>query len=276
MRRGATLSLAILLGLAATLNPLPLLAAQEQADEPCDPANPEVVVPELDLTLIQDCRSDFSDGLEFAGLSPSGPPEVERLYAVRFFGDPAQDVPNPGLGAYIPERYSSQAMVVKVLAGSFAFRTQGPGVIVAPQDQTLGMYFTNLPIGYGTNPNDRNPGEESVRREFTEDGSFPCDLNPSGQAVCSLDPSRFENGDVFARLDPGDIVYLPDDSTCFVCNTELIDGIPPEVLIWTPATGFNGDLELATNAMAPQESTPTAQGPARIVGWAFNPGSRCN
>ena len=42
------------------------------------------------------------------------------------------------VGAYIPERFNSQAMVVKVLAGQFAFRTQGPGVIVDPQANTPG------------------------------------------------------------------------------------------------------------------------------------------
>ena len=130
-----------------------------------------------------------------------------------------KSVPNPEVGAYIPERFSSQAMVVKVLAGSFAFRTQGPGVIVAPQDQTLEKYFSTLAIDYGANPKQRNQGEEDTRREFTVDGSFPCDLNPSGHAVCELEPGEFENGDTFARLDAGDIVYLPKQLDVLLCAT---------------------------------------------------------
>ena len=61
-----------------------------------------------------------------------------------------------------------------------------------------------------------------------------------------------------------------------MCNTEWIEDTPPEVLIWTPATGFNGDLEIAANAMASPPEIPVGARPARIVGWVFNPGSRCN
>ncbi len=286
MRHRIILSLALILGLVPALNTAPLLAMQ---DDECLEQEKQV---QAEFGYNLDCESDFSLGLEFTAGPTGESADAERLYAVRFIGEAENaeagtteagkegGTPESGnaVGAYIPERFNSQAMVVKVMAGSFAFRTQGPGVIVAPQDDTLEKYTATASIQLGTDPNLREPGDPAIR-EFHDGGSFPCDLNPPGHALCLLEPTEFDDGVTFARLDPGDAVYLPDNSTCFLCNTEQIGSTPAELLIWTPTTGLpeiGGELERITNAMAtPSLGTPTAQGSARIVGWMFNPGSRC-
>ena len=289
MRHRAILSLALILGLVPALNTTPLLAMQ---DDECLEQEKEV---QAAFGYELDCESDFPFTLEFTAGPAAESPDAERVYTVRFIGEaeiaaagtPEADneggTPESGnvVGAYIPERFTSQAMVVKVMVGSFAFRTQGPGVIVAPQDNTLEKYAATASIMLGTNPNDRDPGDPATR-EFDDSGTlpFPCTLNPSGHALCLLDATEFDDGITFARLDPGDTVYLPDNSTCFLCNTEQIGSTPAELLIWTPTTGLTeigGELARITNAMAtPQSgSTPSAQGSGRILGWAFNPGSRC-
>jgi hypothetical protein len=293
MRHRAILSLALILGLVPTLNTTPLLAMQDQDDE-CEREEKRV---RAEFKYELDCESAFSLGLEFTAGPAAESADAERVYAVRFVGEAEYadagtpeagkegSTPESGnvVGAYIPERFNSQAMFVNVVAGSFAFRTQGPGVIVTPQDNALEKYTATVSIKLGTDPNFRDPAtpEDSVKpREFNDGGSFPCNLNPPGHALCLLDPDAFDDGVTFARLDAGDTVYLPDNSTCFLCNTEQIGSTPAEVLIWTPTTGLTeigGELESITNAMAsPSSGTPTAQGSGRIVGWMFNPGSRCS
>jgi hypothetical protein len=284
MRHSIILAMALILGLVPALNTAPLLAMQDQQ---CINKEDEV---RAAFGYELDCESDFSLGLEFTAGPAAESPEAERLYAVRFVGEAETGEPGtaaagtaePGnvVGAYIPERFNSQAMVVKVMAGYFAFRTQGLGVIVAPQDDALERYEATASIGLGDSPNLREQGDPEIR-EFImdDDGPFPCDLNPFGHALCLLDPDDFDDKITFVRLDPGDTVYLPDNSTCFLCNTEQIGSTPAELLIWTPSTGVSeigGELESIANAMAtPSAGTPTARGSGRIVGWMFNPGSRC-
>ena len=309
MRHRTILSLALILGLVPALNTAPLLAVQaEQQAEGCDPER-MVTVGEETFEYKLDCTNDFLEGLEVAAgpadrsAEAGGSGEAERLYAVRFIGEAGTSeagngeagTPESGnevgayieagneVGAYIPERFNSQAMVVKVLAGRFAFRVQGPNVIVDPQGQPLERVKASTPIGLGANPNAGTP------RTYEDDGSFDCGLELHRHTLCQLDPAEFKSGEKFVRLDPGDTVFLPDNSTCFLCNTDRIDpttgdivesgGVPAELLIWTPATGFDeigGELDRAANAMASvPQGTPTTQGSGRILGWMFNPGSNC-
>jgi hypothetical protein len=278
MRHHINVSLALILGLVAALNTTPLLAMQEA--ERCEPR--ERVGEQV---FRQDCDSNFSEGLEIAAGPAGRSPEAEQIYAVRFTGEQAHET-----GAYIPERFNSEAMVVRVFGGRFAFRVQGPDVIVDPQGQPLERLRASIPIRLGENPNVQ-AADRGMTRTYNDDGEFRCDLNPQGQRLCLLDPADFTSGDTFVRLDPGDTVFLPENSTCFLCNTDRIDpttgkpvpsgGVPAELLIWTPTTGFNQDLERAASAMAtsPQDksrATPTTQRSGRIIGWMFNPGSRCN
>jgi hypothetical protein len=293
MRHRAILSLALILGLVPTLNTTPLLAMQDQDDE-CEREEKRV---RAEFKYELDCESAFSLGLELTAGPAAESADAERVYAVRFVGEAEYadagtpeagkegSTPESGnvVGAYIPERFNSQAMVVKVLAGRFAFRVQGPNVIVDPQGQPLERVKASTPIGLGANPNAGTP------RTYADDGSFDCGLELHGHTFCQLDPAEFKSGEKFVRLDPGDTVFLPDNSTCFLCNTERIDpttgeivesgGVPAELLIWTPATGFDeigGELDSAANAMASlPQGTPTTQGSGRILGWAFNPASNC-
>jgi hypothetical protein len=258
MRYRTILTLALILGLVPALNTAPLLAMQaEQQPQRCDPDR-IVTVGEETFEFKLDCTNDFLEGLEVTAgpadrsAEAGGSGEAERLYAVRFIGEAGTSeavngeagTPESGnevgayieagneVGAYIPERFNSQAMFVNVVAGSFAFRTQGPGVIVTPQDNALEKYTATVSIKLGTDPNFRDPAtpEDSVKpREFNDGGSFPCNLNPPGHALCLLDPDAFDDGVTFARLDAGDTVYLPDNSTCFLCNTEQIGSTPAEV-----------------------------------------------
>ncbi|MBW3634644.1 MAG: hypothetical protein KY456_16615, partial [Chloroflexi bacterium] len=150
MRHRTILSLALILGLVPALNTTPLFAMQdEQQAELC-----EDMVTVGEETFRLDC-TDTPPGEFSEGLRVTAGPEAEsadRLYAVQFIGE-GEDESNPMEGAYIPERFNNQAMVVKVLDGQFAFRTQGPGVIVDAQDQPLERYTASIPIGLGENPN---------------------------------------------------------------------------------------------------------------------------
>jgi hypothetical protein len=290
MRYRTILSMAFILSLVPALNTAPLLAMPDaRQDEGCKTER-EVTVGDETFEFKLDCPdpATFSEGLEVVALAANRPADAEQLYAVRFIGEAGTSeggsaqagTPDSGneAGAYIPESFNSQAMVVKILAGQFAFRTQGPGVIVAPQDQYLEKYIATASIALGGDPNDRNAGEPATR-DFTVGGSFACDLNPHGNALCELRPGEFGDERTFARLDPGDTVYLPDNSTCFLCNSEQIGSTPAEVLIWTPTTGageIGGELQSIANSMASTSpSTSMGQGSGRIVGWMFNPGSNC-
>jgi hypothetical protein len=295
VRHRTILSLALVLGMVPVLNSTPLLAmqdAQQQATQQAEGCQRvrKVTVGDETFEFKLDCTdtATFSEGLEVAALTGNRPADAEQLYAVRFIGEAGASgvgtaqagTPESGneAGAYIPESFNSQAMVVEVLAGQFAFRTQGPGVIVAPQDQYLEKYTATASIALGGDPNARKTGEPAIR-EFTDGGFFPCVLNPHGNALCELLPGEFDDELTFARLDPGDTVYLPDNSTCFLCNSEQIGSTPAEVLIWTPTTGLGeigGELESIANSMATTSpGTPTTQGSGRIVGWMFNPGGSC-
>ena len=290
MRHRIILSLALILGLIPALNTTPLLArqdAQQQATpqvEGCEPVR-EVTVGGKTFEFKLDCDSIFAEGLRVIPEPESA--AADQFEVIQFIGE-GEDESKPGTGAYIPERFNPQAMVVKVLDGQFAFRTQGPGVIVDPQGQPLESVRAVTPdedskpnpIGLGENPNAGRP------RTYVDDDPFPCYPPRHGHTLCELDPAYFESGERFVRLDPGDTVFLPDNSTCFLCNTGQIDpttgeivdsgGNPAELLIWTLPTGFNGELESIPAAMAtPSSGTPIAQGSGRILGWAFNPASSC-
>jgi hypothetical protein len=274
MRHRAILSLALILGVVPALNTAPLLAMPgAQETEQC------VLPMEGQYTYKLDCASIFEEGLQVEVRREAG--SDDGLYAVQFLGD-GGDASNPVEGAYIPERFNSEAMVVRVLAGSFAFRTQGPGVIVDTQGQDLEGLKASTPIDLGTDP------ETGTPRKYANADPYLCNLLVHEHKLCLLDPNDFtpdDKHDVFVRLDPGDTVFLPDNSTCFLCNSGRLDengnevpteGIPAELLIWSPTTGLNGDLQNIATAMAPPSAdTSTAPGSGRILGWAFNPGSTC-
>jgi hypothetical protein len=272
MQRHINVSLALILGLAATLNTTPLFAQDVIG---CNEAEE---ISGFDL----DCESVFAEGLKITSTLEAGLPY--RYYDVQF-----NDELN-GAGAYIPERFNPEAMVVKVLNGAFAFRVQGPGVIVDTQNRPLEKVTATPPIPLGGNPDEAgvDPNDSGIRRTYdpAAGDDFTCNVNlPDGRTVCLLDPVDFQQGDTFVRLERDDTVYLPANSTCFLCNTDRIDpttgqvdpngSVPAELLIWSSTTGFNGDLQDAASA-SETSATPTMQGSGSAVGWMFNPGGRCN
>jgi len=280
MPRHINVSLALILGLAVALNTAPLFAQEvlecNQAEE----------VSGFNL----DCDSVFAEGLKIKPTLEDGLPY--RYYDVQF------DNEVNGAGAYIPERFNQEAMVVKVLEGAFAFRVMGPGVIVDPvtdpQGRRLEKFTASPPIPLGENPDEAgvDPNDSGIRRTYEvapTEQDFNCDVDlPDGRTVCLLVETDFEQGDTFVRLEPGDIVYLPSNSTCFLCNTDRIDpttgqvdpnsDVPAQLLIWSSTTGFNGDLNDAANTMAAlsHDNSLATQGSGTIVGWMLNPGSSCN
>src|SRR5215210_2949307 len=144
MQHRTILSLALILGLVPALNMTPLLAMQDaQQVEGCEPVR-EITVGEETFEFKSDCISNFSEGLRVVAEPEAG--SADQFQVIQFIGE-REDESKPGTGAYIPERFNSQATVVKVLDGQFAFRTQGPGVIVDPQGQPLESVRAVTPDG---------------------------------------------------------------------------------------------------------------------------------
>ena len=157
-------------------------------------------------------------------------------------------------------------MVVKVQSGTFAFRVQSE-VLVDPEGEAIEILEANPPIPLGSNPDNNRTG-----RTFSLVGTVETCPGSAPNTLCLLDPDVL--GENFVRLNEGDLVYLPDDTTCFFCNTTDVQA---ELLVWTPSTGFSWH-RLYESERATAASTPVAQqqGAQVIQGWMFNPGGRCN
>ena len=251
MRRRTSLSSALILGLVAVLSTAPALLAQQDQEA-------------QEQEVKEDYSQPFYEGLEVtprAGLGNEG----EQLQASDVSFDP---------GAYIPERTYPESMVVKVQAGTFAFRVQSDA-LVDPQNDSIPILTANPPIDLGANPNEIFLDDDlsNDERTFTEIGDVEnCSGNPP-HTLCLLSPSVL--GQNFVRLVAGDTIFLPDNSTCFFCNSTAT-GEEAELLVWAPATGFSWH-QLYESERAAASGTPEAQqqGVQVIQGWMFNPGSRC-
>ena len=256
MPRHANLSLALILGLVAALSTTPLLARQDEAPD-------------------QDLISDFSEGLVITplGEEPGIDDPPFRAYSVTF-----------DYAAYIPERTydnakpdeADVAMVVKVQSGTFAFRVQSDGIVVDPQGTEL-KFVTVIPdIPFGSAPKEATPAPS-----YTPDGSAPgCVVgNFPDKGLCLLNPADFVRGDTYVQLNEGYTVYLPDQSTCFFCNTtELTDGEgKAELLVWSSASEFSWHRLYEASLSTRSDSTLALdQGLRAPRSWMFNPGSNCN
>jgi hypothetical protein len=266
MRRSNSIFLAVTLALAVVVGTAPgLLARQDQELDPED--------------------LDYEGIHVFCGFTDEGArrscEEVEgfQTYDVLF-----------DRGAYIPEQTTEHALVVKVEAGSLAFRTRTHDVIIDSQGNPIELYTADPSYGFGTPPNTLTPepGYTPVPPPDDVLSDSQCFRTPPEQKLCRLDPGVFANGDQFVRLDVGDIVYLPAGSDCFLCNTtDIGDGVEEfedqgngkvavKVQVWAPGSDFawyKGSLKFNSSET---QGTPTTQGSGRIVGWMFNPGSRCH
>jgi hypothetical protein len=251
LRRSNSIFLAVTLALIVVVGTAPgLLARQDQASDP-----------ELDY-----------EGIEvFCGLTEDKVQkpceEVDGFQTYDVWFDP---------GHYIPEQTIRHALVVKVDAGSLAFRVRSDDVIVDSQGNPIELFTADPSYGFGTPPNTLTPvpGYTPVPLHETLSDS-DCFRTPP-QKLCRLDPDLFAAGDQFVRLDVGDIVYLPAGSTCFLCNTTDFDDQVAKVQVWAPGRDFAWyEGSLAFNSSETQ-GTPTMQGSGSAVGWMFNPGGRCN
>jgi len=239
MRRRTTLSFALILGLVAVVSTAPTLLAKQERE------------------VFQDEESRFVEGVTVTTSDESGR-QGEQLQSFD-----VTIAPN----AYIPERTYPESMVVKVQSGTFAFRVQSD-VLVDPEADDFAILEANPPIPLGGNPE-----EDRVGRTFDPVGTVENCSGTAPQSLCLLDPDVL--GENFVRLQAGDLVYLPDNSTCFFCNTTELDA-EAELLVWTPATGFSWQQLYEANLSIRSDSTVALDQGLRVTrGWMFNPGSNC-
>ena len=266
MRRSNTLSLALTLVLAAMLGFAPgMLAKQEEEQEPIpDPA------PSFEDIFVTCDGERCEDGDIDIGR--------QRTYDVEF-----------GPAAYVPELTYDEAIVVLVLDGTLAFRVQTRDVIVDPRgiagdaaDKEITMLTTDVEVPFGGTPSSLNatPADQPIYSvDDTKDAD--CSRDPVGPLLdlCLLNPTQFADKKTFVQLEKDDIVYLPAGSSCFICNITDVShedsksGSPARMQVWAPGRDFSWkELSQRDNSLR----MPTEQGSSRIVGWMFNPGSRCN
>jgi hypothetical protein len=263
MRRATTLPLALTLVLVAMLGFAPgMLAKQEETPIP-DPA------PSFEDIFVT-CDVGECELVEGR----------QQTYTVDF----AQHSYIPELA---PDVTADEVIVVRVLKGTLAFRVQTADVIVDPQGTEISMLTTfdndgipvTVPFGQTPSmvPDDKQP-------EYIVDPTkvAECSQGPL-QDLCLLNPTQFADQMTFVQLEQDYIVYLPAGSTCFICNVtdtnpddQESGDTPAKVQVWAPGSGFSWfERSQEENSNATQ-ATPSVQGSSRIVGWMFNPGSRCN
>jgi hypothetical protein len=241
MRRHTTLSLAISLGLLAIVSTAPTLLAKQEE---------RVIYQDEESLLSEDITVNASD-------DPNQKGEKLQAFDVGFAAH-----------AYIPERTYPESMLVKVQTGTFAFRVQSE-VLVDPEAADIEVLEANPPIPLGSNPNKDHAG-----RTFDPVGTVQNCSGTPPHVLCLLDPDVL--GENFVQLEAGDLVYLPDNSTCFFCNTTELDA-GATLLVWAPATGFSWyEMDQAGLSTGFDSTVAVDQGLRTIRGWMFNPGSRCN
>jgi hypothetical protein len=265
MRRRTRLSIALILGLIASINLTPVTLAMQGEDQESDFADIAVTC----------------DG-EQCNYPDDADPNARRNYEVVFLPT-----------AYVPERAYPEALVVKVIQGELAFRVQSDDVIVDPQGDAGDEQGIDIPLLETTDPVPfgQPPSTLSPLPVYNDTGTSISDADcsrPPLQGLCLLPPELFADQQTFIELSAGDIVYLPAGSTCFFCNVSgAVVGDPDteatpaaaedqiaEVQVWGVRSFFSWD----SNSPSMASGTPTAQGQdlQNIRAWRFNPGSPCH
>jgi len=272
MRRSTTLSLALTLVLVAMLGFAPgMLAKQEGQPIPDpDPSFEDIFV------TCNDQRCENVEGMQ--------------TYDVDF-------APHSYIPELEPDVTADEVIVVRVLEGTLAFRVQTGDVIVDPQGTggvqapteirmltTFANDGTPVTVPFGQSPSTVPDAEQP---EYLVDPTkvADCSRDPQGplQDLCLLNPAQFADEMTFVQLEPDDIVYLPAGSTCFICNVtdttpadQESGDAPARVQVWAPGSRFSWYERSQEVHPIETQATPVMQGPGRVVGWMFNPGSRCN
>jgi len=206
--------------------------------------------------IFEDDESSFSEGITVTPLDEGS--DQFQVFNVDF-----------DAGAYIPERTYPESMVIKIQSGTFAFRVQSE-VIVDPQGEDLVVLEADPAIPLGSNPDDNH-----LNRVFTPNPTVvPLCQGIQGQELCLLDPDVL--GENLVELKTGYAVYLPDNSTCFICNSTLTGDETASLLVWAPSSGFSWhDLDAANLSSRPRTMLVEDPGLQPTRGWMFNPGTNC-
>jgi hypothetical protein len=254
MRRRTSLSIWLILGLVAVLGTAPSILAKQGGD------------------VRIDMDSSFEDGINIERVDN---PDVEAS-TFTFVED----------AAYIPERTTdAEAIAVKVLAGTLAFRVQSPNVIIDPQGKEIQLVHTQPEIPLGEPPmNIVSPSPSFSPGGPLMDVANACSGDIPTNTLCELNPSLFANGDTFVLLEPGYAVYLPPFSTCFFCNVTTV--IPPadpdlqgsqaRLLVWASDSEIAKWSDPNSASTDPEYTAVQGQRLHEIRSWAINPGSPCH
>jgi hypothetical protein len=165
--------------------------------------------------------------------------------------------------SFVPEVEYAAAMIVKVQQGTFAFRAQNE-VVIDPQGDYLAVLMAMPRIQFGQTP-------AAVDQQYLPTAmTVPGCLGTPPTVLCVVGESVLGEG--YVRLEPGDLVYLPENSTCFFCNTTPLEA-EAQLLVWSQATAFQQRSMTGT----PTPASPVALDPSVSHGWMrLNPGSPCN
>jgi hypothetical protein len=252
MRRRTSLSVWLILGLVTVLGTAPSILAKQGEDVRTDP------------------DSSFKDGISIEHV------DNRDVDAFRFtFTEDA---------AYIPERTTdTEAIVVKVLAGTLAFRVQTPSVVVDPQGHDIQRVNAQPEIPLGEAPMNINPSPSLTPGGVFTEVMNACTGDRPTNTLCELDPRLFAKGDAFVLLEPGYTVYLPPHSTCFFCNVVSVvppadpslQGLQTQLLVLSSNSGVETWVE-GSASTDPKYSAIRGQRLHDARGWAINPGSPCH
>jgi hypothetical protein len=191
--------------------------------------------------------------------------------------------------AFFPEITYSEAMVVRILSGTLAFRVTSPEVDIVVEHTGEGIPIVttdiDLQVGQAPDPNNlptyTNTGETMQQHEL-------CSQPPLSN-LCLLDAEYFLDGiqtgglqteglKTFVQLGEGDIVYLTAGSMCFICNTTETGDEQAQIEVWAPGYSNSTWFEVVKSMQM------LGPGPTRLQehelhdaqAWMFNPGSPCH
>jgi hypothetical protein len=223
MRNRTALSFALILGLVAALGLSPTLIAAQETDQ----------------------GSLFSDGVDVT-LDKTDKANGQKTQAI---------IATFEAQAYAPERTNPEAMVVKVLKGTLAFRVQSPDVVLDAQGNEIQLVTSKSPIGFGQAPSATPAtGNNDPDVRFSPGGPMPTSTcSQTVSSFCALNPATFSDLVTFVVLESGYTVFLPAGSTCFFCNVTPTSAgdQTAQLLYWTSAQGLT--ITLASNSSFPRK-----------------------
>jgi len=175
--------------------------------------------------------------------------------------------------AYFPEVTYNETMAIRVVSGSLAFRV-GPDandVMAEHSGNGIPILVTDVEVPFGQ-LTDPSPLPTFKDTQTVLDAT-QCSQPPLSN-LCRLDPSLFADTKTFVQLGETDIVYLPANSMCFVCNISNNQNAILE--IWAPGTSGSTWFDAVQMMVGPIPTRLQNQELRNVRGWMFNPGSPCH